>query len=190
MRPWTHLCLRIGCPSMRNVHTEKTQVRSPMLLERVKQSLPRDACCLLGITMLDLYPDQEWNYVFGQASLTDRVGVFSFARFDPSFLDEPRPADLEQLVLRRSCRVLAHETAHMFGLHHCIYYQCVVNGANNRDEMDRTPLHPCPVCLRKLHMAIGFDPLARYQQLAKLYREFGMETEAAGIDRRLRRKDK
>jgi archaemetzincin len=35
--------------------------------------------------MEDLYPDPAWNFVFGQASLRERVEVFSFARYDPAF---------------------------------------------------------------------------------------------------------
>ena len=30
--------------------------------------------------MTDLYLDDRWNFVFGQASLRGRIGVFSFAR--------------------------------------------------------------------------------------------------------------
>jgi archaemetzincin len=33
--------------------------------------------------MEDLYPEPSWNFVFGQASLNERVGVYSFARYGP-----------------------------------------------------------------------------------------------------------
>lgn len=35
---------------------------------------PKDAFCVAGITMIDLNPRDTWNFVFGQASLTDGVG--------------------------------------------------------------------------------------------------------------------
>ena len=35
----------------------------------------RKAYCRLGITMEDIYPGEEWNYVFGQAKPMERVGV-------------------------------------------------------------------------------------------------------------------
>jgi len=56
------------------------------VLALLSQLLPPDAFCLLGITPRDLYPDPSWNFVFGEASLKDRVGVYSFARYDPRFL--------------------------------------------------------------------------------------------------------
>ena len=59
------------------------------------------------------------------------MGIYSFARYDPDFFDEARPKDYADLILRRSCKVLAHEIRHMFGLQHCIYYDCLLNGSNN-----------------------------------------------------------
>ena len=40
---------------------------------------PGDAA-VLGITALDLWPGPGWNFVFGQVSLRERVGVWSMAR--------------------------------------------------------------------------------------------------------------
>ena len=80
------------------------------ILARLRKQVPQDAYALLGITMEDLYPKPSWNYVFGQATLRNRVGIYSFARYDPAFFHEPRPEDWRRLVLRRSCKVLAHET--------------------------------------------------------------------------------
>jgi len=59
-------------------------------------------------------------------------------------------ADAERLLLRRSCKVLAHEMAHMFGIEHCIYFHCLMNGSNHLEESDARPMHLCPVDLRKL----------------------------------------
>ena len=86
--------------------------------------------------MDDLYPEPSWNFVFGQASLGERVGVYSFARYDPAFYGEKRGEDYEKVLLWRSCKVLVHETAHMFGLRHCIYFKCVLNGSNHLKESD------------------------------------------------------
>lgn len=115
--------------------------------------------------MTDLYPAPEWNYVFGEATLVDRVGIYSFARYDPAFWGADRGADYRDLILRRACKVMTHELGHMFGLDHCIYYDCLMNGANHLDEMDGTPRYVCPVCLRKLHDCVGFDAVKRYEQL-------------------------
>ena len=63
--------------------------------------------------MEDLYPDPRWNFVFGQASLRDRLGVFSFARYDPFFYGKSRGSRYQELLLRRSAKLLVHETAHI-----------------------------------------------------------------------------
>jgi archaemetzincin len=58
------------------------------ILDLLKDRLPADAFALLGITMVDFIP--QWNFVFGQASLRDRVGVYSFARYAPQSYERIR----------------------------------------------------------------------------------------------------
>jgi len=168
-----------------NQHTKKRQVLTGDVLRILKRKLPRDAFCLLAITMEDLYPDPTWNFVFGQASLRGRVGVYSFFRYDPASYGEKRADDYQKIVLRRSCKVLAHETAHMFGLTHCIYFRCVLNGSNHLAESDSRPMHLCPVCLHKLHHCIGFDTVTRYRSLHKFYAQEAFDHEAQWITARL-----
>lgn len=152
-------------PTRRNPFTHNPQILTTDVLCFLKARVPADAFCVLAITMEDLYPEPSWNFVFGQASLRDRVGVYSFARYDPAFYGDARTSGYEVLLLRRSCKVLAHETSHMFGLTHCTFFNCLMNGSNHLAESDRRPLHLCPVCLRKLQWSIGFDVLARYTAL-------------------------
>lgn len=66
---------------------------------------------------------------------------------------------------------MCHEIGHMFGLPHCIYYECLMNGANQDtlDEFKRRPMLLCNVCLRKLQYRIGFDITKRYKDLMALY---------------------
>lgn len=160
---------------------------------------PRDSFCLLGITMQDLYTIKDgeaWNFVFGQASAMDGVGVFSFARYDPSgsfvsqegSVDSAVPMDEGQRakLLHRCCRVLCHEGSHVVGLKHCIHFHCLMNGSNHLAESDRCPLHLCPVCLRKLAEGCGFEPLQRYQMLAAWYgSHVGFETQFEWTEQRI-----
>jgi archaemetzincin len=118
----------------RNPNTGNVQVLTGGVLHFLKSRLPADAFCELAITMEDLYPEPSWNFVFGQASLRERVGVYSFARYDPAFYGEARGHDYETVLLRRSCKVLAHETGHMFGLAHCTFFNCLMNGSNHRPK--------------------------------------------------------
>ena len=154
------------------------QLLTTDVLALLQRRLPPDAYCVLAITMEDLYPEPNWNFVFGQASLTARVGVFSFARYDPAFSGLPRDPDTPTLMLRRSCKVLAHEAGHMFGIHHCTAYHCVMNGSNSLWEADGQPIHPCPVDLRKLQWSTGFDVVERYRKLLEFYRMHGLDEEA------------
>jgi archaemetzincin len=129
--------------------------------------------------MIDLYPDPNWNFVFGQASLRNRVGVYSFARYT---------AECDaQLTLRRSLKVMAHEIGHMYGLTHCTYFECGLNGSNYLDESDRRPIHLCPVCLRKLHWSANIDPAERYMHLDQVYRSLGFLKSADFVRQRVRR---
>lgn len=116
--------------------------------------IPPDAAAYLALTAIDLYPQADWNFVFGEASLTERVGVWSLARFgDPTRGDEGF-----QRVLVRTLKVASHETGHMFGIQHCTAHACNMNGSNSLPETDHAPLAPCPQCLAKICWLTGMDP--------------------------------
>jgi archaemetzincin len=164
--------------------THKRQLLAPDVLKWLVRRLPEDAYALMALTMDDLYPEDSWNFVFGMAALRERVGVQSFARYDAAFFGDPRPAGWQKLLLRRSISTLVHEISHMFGLSHCVYWECVIAGSNNQAEADRRPLHPCPVCLRKLHFALDFDPAEREAALAATLKKLGLDDEAAWSEHR------
>ena len=164
-----------------------TQYLTGDILHKVlAPALPCDAVCLQGVTMDDLYPDPSWNYVFGQASLRRRVGIYSLVRFQPEFWGEARSDATRRLALVRSLKTLVHETGHMFGVHHCQTYQCVMNGSNHLAESDARPVHPCPECLKKFRWALGFDLVKRYEALCAFYEKHGLTDEAAWVAKRLR----
>jgi len=107
---------------------------------------PKDAFCLVGFLISDIYPKEEWNYVFGLADSTKRVGVFSFARYHDSFYtaskifpDPDSKDDDPDLVAFRACKVMCHELGHLFNMRHCIYYSCLMNGSNSLEEASRKP---------------------------------------------------
>ena len=176
----------VAAKSRINDATHKRQLLAPDVLRWLTSHLPDDAYALMAVTMDDLYPEPSWNYVFGMASLQERVGVQSFARQDPAFFGDPRTPGWRALALRRAARTLIHEISHMFGMSHCTFYACVVAGSNNEAEADRGPLHACPVDLHKLWWAIRFDPIARESALAATWRTLGFADEAAYYDARVR----
>ena len=93
---------------------------------------------MIAITLHDLYPGPDWSYVFGWATYTSGVGVFGFSRFDPGS-GEKR----EETILHISCKIIAHETCHMFNLRHCIHNHCIMGGINSCEELDTHPLKLC-----------------------------------------------
>ena len=176
----------VDARTRKNRSTGKRQLRAPDVLTWLESRVPDDAYALMALTMEDLYPEESWNFVFGMASLEERVGVQSLARQDPAFFGAPREPGWQKLALRRAAWTVVHEIAHMFGLSHCVHFTCVVAGSNSQDESDRRPLHVCPVCMHKLWWAIRFDPVARERELARVLRELGIDDEADWSERRLR----
>jgi archaemetzincin len=155
------------------------------LLERfLVKRLPDDAVAFLGITMADLW-SSNLNYVFGIGSLNWHVGVYSLCRYFPEFWGEGRKPGDKELALSRACKLLNHETGHIFGLSHCVFYHCSMNGTNSLAETDRAPLHYCPICHRKLQWNIGFDPLKRYAELYAFYQKHNLPQEAGWLASRI-----
>ncbi len=149
------------------------QILTTYVLDRVlAPRLPDDAATLLALTPEDLWPGHGWNFVFGQASLYHRVGVWSTYR-------NGDPVKERALHLLRTFKIASHETGHMFTIHHCTAYECGMCGSNNRAESDRRPLAFCPQCLAKLLWATGCDAARRYRSLADLCQEAGLSREAA-----------
>ncbi|KAJ8024094.1 Archaemetzincin-2 [Holothuria leucospilota] len=131
---------------------------------------------ILGLTWTDLYPKEELNFVLGEASYHHKCGVFSFGRFEPQTFEGQATSDneddtdleLDGEIVWKMLRVATHETCHLFGLQHCVFFHCAMNGSSSISEAITQPLFLCPVCLRKLQKFLGFDVLERYQDLLKM----------------------
>jgi archaemetzincin len=153
------------------------QWHAAMALDALTRHVPRDAYGLMAVTMCDLYPKPEWNFVYGLARLTQRVGIFSFVRHAPSGRGPEKWLGAQ--LLHRSLKTLLHEIGHMFGLKHCTWYNCLMRGSNGESvEHQTNHLYLCPVCLRKIHWCIGFDIRSRYAKLLEVYQEYESAHEA------------
>lgn len=64
-----------------NENLETEQINARDILHEVKKIKPYDAYCVCCITEKGLYPKDEWNFVYGLASIDEGVGVFSFHRY-------------------------------------------------------------------------------------------------------------
>jgi archaemetzincin len=165
-----------------NPATGTEQIQTGYLLDLLKDDRPDDAFAQIGLIATDLYPDKPMNFVFGQASLSDRVGVWSLSR-----LGEPEKSGVEfHDALVRTLKTASHEMGHMFSIHHCTKYQCVMNGSNSLYELDRHPLDTCPECMAKICWATGSDPRRRFEQLAAFFSRQGLTAERLTFERPLK----
>ena len=72
-----------------------------------------------------------------------------------SFSTEISPdAKAASALLFRLCRTTSHELGHCFGLDHCMYKACVMQGSGSVAEDMRQPPYLCLVCDRKIAWAI------------------------------------
>jgi archaemetzincin len=151
------------------------QIRTTYVLgEVLGPNRPKDALAYLAFTATDLYPKEEMNFVFGQATLSERVGVWSIHRLgDPAESDEAY-----RLCLLRTLKIASHESGHILSMPHCIAFHCGMNGSNNRGELDRHPLSFCPVCFRKLCWNLQVDPREHLRKLAEFCEEQKLTDEA------------
>jgi archaemetzincin len=152
----------------RRKHTEwgDDQVLSTFILHKVLvPDRPADTLAYLALTTSDLWPGKDWNFVFGQANLRKRVGVWSIYRNgDPA----------TTMCVRRTLMTASHETAHILTMKHCIAAHCLMNGSNHQEERDQRPLHLCPVCLRKLCWNLQVEPVPYLERLEHFCRRHGL----------------
>jgi archaemetzincin len=150
------------------------QLRSTTLLDEfLAADRPPDALACLAVTASDLWSEEGWNYVFGEAYYGS-AAVWSMHRFgDPA----EGPAAY-RLCLQRSLSTASHETGHILGLEHCVEYECGMNGCNTLEESDRKPLHLCPSCLRKLCWNLKVDPRRYLGRMEEFLRAQGFSEEA------------
>jgi len=161
----------------KNDARQSRQFKTGYILNAVlKPALPADAAVLIAFTNEDLYPDESMNYVFGQASLDDRVGVWSLARLDDN--------TSRQNFLIRTLKIATHETGHMVSMRHCTKYECLMSGTNHLQETDRRPVDACPECTAKVCWISDARIDERYKKLANVCRRIGLDTEAEQFTRK------
>ena len=157
---------------------ERQLLTSWIIYDILKPLRPDDAIAVIGLVKEDLWSG-EYHWLFGEASITERVGVWSLHRNG-----DPRAGDAAfTLCLRRTLKTAVHETGHMLGIPHCSAYECAMNGSRSRDENDRQPLEFCPECQPKIWWSCGADPLKRCQALAEFADREGL-IQDAGLWRR------
>ena len=154
------------------LHRHRGQLDAEAIAGDLARRLVPTSLGLMGLLGSDLYA-ADLNFVFGVGLFSERAGVQSLHRYG----DGPP-------LLLRTMKVASHELGHMLGLRHCVFYRCGMNGSNSLAELDRQPLHLCPVCIAKLQHELGFDAVRRYRALGRFYREVGLVAQARFVDAR------
>ncbi|KAJ7147080.1 hypothetical protein C8R43DRAFT_1088630 [Mycena crocata] len=83
----------------------------------------------------------------------------------PSLEESPSSVSLSALWLGRACRTASHELGHCFGIDHCVYYACSMQGTASLKEDARQPPFLCPVDLAKVLHATGSAEEDRYRAI-------------------------
>lgn len=141
-----------------------------VLHEILEPERPADALAHVALTATDLWPGRGWNFVFGEANLRQRTGVWSFYR-------NGDPGEDFTLCLRRTLGTASHELGHVLTMHHCTAFRCLMNGCNHQEERDARPLHLCPVCLPKLCWNLQVEPVAYLGKLEAFCQQNSLDPE-------------
>jgi archaemetzincin len=135
-----------------------------------------DALAYLALTASDLWPGEGWNFVFGEANLRQRTGVWSIYR-------NGEPGEDFTLCLRRTLGTASHELCHVLTLHHCTAFRRLMNGSNHQEERDQRPMHLCPVCLRKLCWNLQIEPVPYLERLKAFFEQNALDAESRWYER-------
>lgn len=127
--------------------SKHSQICVTSILNLLKKVVPLDARCLIALTMYDLYGNDTDLFIAGLAEGNCRVAAFSLYRYDPYLLFDDidwfsctisnetsskiDSTQRQSLLLLRACRLLTHEIGHLFGIDHCTFYSCLMNGSSD-----------------------------------------------------------
>lgn len=141
---------KLGCQVLRAhplpraaLDAARGQYDADALIDALFRGAPADAVGLVGITNGDLFDKRRGRFVFGLASLIDRVAVISLARYRGSWWGHSLDP---QLFKARYFKVLVHEVAHTLGLKHCERQTCAMRDDADLQALDASPTAFCSAC--------------------------------------------
>lgn len=126
-------------PVMASWSESRAQLDARAALEVMFRDRTDDAAAEINITNVDIYESGK-PYVFGLASLTDRVAIVSLARIDGN----------RKRLPKRMGKLVLHEAGHAMGLHHHDHRDCVMRQDPTPGSLDHAPDRLCDACHRLL----------------------------------------
>jgi archaemetzincin len=131
----------------------RRQLDARATLEQIFRTRASDALVELNITPLDTFEGNK-PYIFGLASLTDRIALISLARIR-------RPPDRLEA---RLTKLVLHEVGHALGLPHHDDRSCVMRQDPTVASLDGAPVSLCAACQDALERQS--EQLSRAGQIA------------------------
>ena len=101
----------------------------------------------------------------GQSASSPLRAALSAHNSLPSLTNSTSAAASSSLWLNRVCRTASHELGHCFGIDHCVYYACIMQGSASLMEDSRQPPYLCPIDMAKVLQATGADERQHYLAL-------------------------
>lgn len=75
----------------------------------------------------------------------------------------------QALWFSRLARTVSHELGHCFGMAHCVYFACNMQGTAGMEEDVRQPPYACPICEAKIGHAICEELCRRGEQEKEIW---------------------
>ncbi len=130
--------------------TSRKQYHSTQILAMMLETAQAGSSKLLGVTSYDLFIP-VLTFVFGQAQLSNRAGVFSTFRLHNEFYGLKAS---DKVLRQRTIKEALHELGHTFGLRHCMDRPCVMNSSTYVEDIDLKPGDFCVPCVQHLHTVL------------------------------------
>jgi predicted Zn-dependent protease len=119
---------------------DRNQLDARKALDVLFRDRDPEALIELDITGGDIF-EIEKPYVFGLASLTERIALVSLSRIDD---------DGRHKLEKRLHKLVLHEVGHTFGLRHHDDHDCVMRQDPTVASLDKAPGKPCEDCHAKV----------------------------------------
>ncbi len=126
-------------------HAERAQLDGRVALDQLFQARSGDALVELTITHVDVF-ELGKPYVFGLASVSDRVALVSTARISHA----------PEKLTRRLTKLVLHEVGHALGLVHHPHANCVMRQDATPESLDDAPTALCEHCHRLMLRQVAF----------------------------------
>merc|ERR1711988_253216 len=158
------------------------------VLAQLRSTADPRSVCTIGLTHADLYPPNTYEFVTGMTDVSQRVAIYSVARYfaKPQKSDDHAEDDREVVVtgpqrkeLMTQCMIktLCREALKLCRMEECHLLECLMNPfpGGPPEAIRKLPLSLCCICLRKLQWLTQADLLDRYAGLPAVLGDRFME---------------